>query len=226
MKDEVGVVMLGFMLSALLFVMPAKAEKFELSVTSSLQSVLDPRWEKISAAPLHSATGLTMGYAMSDRISLVAGFNTGRTGSRLLIPDESGTEDEPLGFNIAATVIHYQFGVRYRWKWKRRWVPTTTVMFQLGHGILRMDENVNVEGKEVTNRYAATALGFEFGGGMEYTFAFLNDEKVRVNLGLETGFTNLFEWKFEDDDSSSEAIPLGILDMGGIYMTLSLGTRF
>mgnify|MGYP001209663141 CR=1 FL=1 len=218
--------MLGFILSVFLFASPAMGEKFELSVTNSFQTITDPNWKKISASGVHNATGMTMGYSLSEKFSLIVGFNTGRAGSKLLVPMADGSEDEDFGFNIATTLIHYQLGSRYRWKWKRRWVPTTTVAFQLGHAILRMDENIEVEGGEVTNRYSAAAMGFEFGGGMEYTLAFLNKETVRLNIGLEAGFTKLFELHFNDKDSGPEPIPLGLLNTGGPYMTLSLGTRF
>jgi len=218
--------MLGLILSTFLFVTPAMGEKFELAVTSSFQTVRDPRWEKISATAAHSATGMTMGYSVSDTTSILVGFQTGRTGSRLLIPTDDGFEDEDFGFNIASTLNHYQLGARYRWNWKPRWVPTTTVALQLGHAILRMDENVDVEGGEVTNRYSAVAVGFEFGGGIEYTVAYLNKDTVRINLGLETGFTKLFDLRFKDEESGPKPITLGELDMSGIFFKLSLGTRF
>jgi len=202
------------------------AEKYELAVTNGVQTVRDPRWEKVGAAAAHSATGLTMGYSVSKTTSILVGFQTGRTGSRLLIPTADGFEDEDFGFNIATTLNHYQLGARYRWNWKPRWVPTTTVALQLGHAILRMDENVDVEGGEVTNRYSATAVGFEFGGGLEYTAAYLNKGNVRINLGLETGFTKLFDLRFKNEDSGPQPIPLGEMDLSGLFFKFSLGTRF
>ena len=71
---------------------------------------------------------------------------------------------EEQGFNLATTLTHYQLGARYRWNWKKRLVPTTTVALQLGHATLRMDENIDNDGEEVETRNEAVAMGFEFGG--------------------------------------------------------------
>ena len=218
--------MFGIILPVLLASTPAMAEKFEVSVTTHMQGIRDPRWEKVSARRLHSATGLTVGYSISDTTSIIVGFNTGKAGSRLLIPTENGDVSDDFGFNIATTLTQYQLGARYRWKWKRRWVPTTTVQFQLGHAVLRMDENIDHDGSEVASRYSATAFGFEFGGGMEYTVAFLSEDAVRINVGLEAGYTNLFKLRFKDNQSGPDPISIGELNTGGPYVTLSLGSRF
>jgi len=218
--------MFGIILPVFLASMPAMAEKFEVALTTSVQGVRDPRWDKVNAERLHSATGLTVGYSITDTTSIIGGFNTGRAGSRLLIPTEDGEVKEDFGFNIATTLSQYQLGARYRWKWKRRWVPTTTVQFLLGHAVLRMDENIDNDGGEVASRYSATAFGFELGGGMEYTVAFLSKDAVRINVGIEAGYTNLFKLRFKDNESGPDPISIGELNTGGPFLTLSLGSRF
>jgi hypothetical protein len=222
--------MFGLLLSALIALPHAAAGQFEISVTRSLQSVRDPRWRKLSSSTIHSATGVSVGMGMTNSLSVLLGFNTGKAGSIILVPDvASGSVNAPpseLGFNLATTLTQYQLGARYRWKWRKRLVPTTTIQALFGHASLRMDEDVENDGDEVSSHHTAMAAGFEFAGGLEYTLAFLSDEKVRINLGAELGYTNLFKLHFNDDESSNSPNSLGELNLGGASLTMYLGSRF
>ena len=222
--------MFGPILSALLgltaLTSSATAAQFEVSVTSSLAAVRDPRWDKLSANRVHSATGVSVGMGISDSLSAIVGFNTGKTGSMILVPGTDDTSKSRLGFNLATTLTQYRLGARYRWKWLKRLVPTTTISALLGHASIRMDEDINNDGDEVSGHYTAMAGGLEFGGGLEYTLAFLSDEEVRINLGLEAGYTNLLKLSFDHKQRSDVPISLGDLNLGGAFMTLYLGSRF
>ena len=202
----------------------AHAQTYELALTTSVQTVRDPRWETVKAAPVHSPSGLVAGAQVSNGTSIILGFNTGRAGSKILVPTADGMEEQ--GFNLATTLTHYQLGARYRWNWKKRLVPTTTVALQLGHATLRMDENIDNDGEEVETRNEAVAMGFEFGGGLEYTVAYLSDEQVRFNVGFEAGYTNLMKLSFKATENGPEEASLGELNPGGPFLTLSVGTRF
>ena len=72
----------------------------------------------------------------------------------------------------------------------------------------------------------AGARLFEFGGGLEYTVAYLSDEQVRFNVGFEAGYTNLMKLSFKAKDNGPEETSLGELNPGGPFLTLSIGTRF
>jgi hypothetical protein len=222
--------MFGLLLSALIALPTATADQFEISVTRSLQSVGDPRWRKLSSIPVHSATGVSVGMSMTNNLSILLGFNTGKAGSKILVPGAaSNSHNEPpgdLSFNLATTLTQYQLGARYRWKWRKRLVPTTTIQALFGHASLRMDEDVENDGGEVSSHHTAMAAGFEFGGGVEYTIAFLSDQKVRINIGTELGYTNLFKLSFSDEESSTEPNSLGELNLGGVSLTMYLGSRF
>ena len=202
----------------------AHAQKYEVAVTTAVQGVRDPRWETVSSAPLHKPGGLVAGMEVSKGTSIIVGFNTGSSGSKILVPTVDGMDEQ--GFHLATTLTHYQLGARYRWKWKKRLVPTTTLSMQLGHATLRMDENIDNDGEEVETRNEAMAMGFEIGGGLEYTVAYLSNEQVRFNVGFEAGYTNLMKLKFKTTDNGPEATSLGELNPGGPFLTLSFGTRF
>ena len=219
--------MLGNILTSLLCVAtPASAQQFEVSVNSSLQRERDPRWEKVSATPIHTSTGLTVGMVLADNLSVIMGFNTGKAGSMITVPTGIDGQDSDLGFNLATTVTQYQLGARYRWKWRRRLIPTTTLKANLGHASLRMDEDIENEGDEVSKRYSALAGGFEIAGGLEYTVAFLSEDQVRINVGFEAGYTNLLKLRFNDNNSANDPISVGELNLGGPYMTMYVGSRF
>ena len=202
----------------------AHAQQYEVALTTSIQNVRDPRWETVDADPLHTPSGLVAGMEVSKGTSIIVGFNTGRAGSEILVPTADGMD--PQGFHLATTLTHYQLGARYRWNWRKRLVPTTTIALQLGHATLRMDENIDNDGEEVETRNKAVSMGFEFGGGLEYTVAYLSNEQVRFNVGFEAGYTNLMKLHFEATDNGTEATSLGELNPGGPFMTLSVGTRF
>jgi len=202
----------------------AHAQKYEVALTTSVQGMRDPRWETVNAAPTHSPSGLVAGVEVSKGTSIIVGFNTGRAGSEILVPSVDGMDEQ--GFHLATTLTHYQLGARYRWKWKKRLVPTTTIALQLGHATLRMDENIDNDGEEVETRNEALAMGFEIGGGLEYTVAYLSNEQVRFNVGFEAGYTNLMKLHFKATEHGSEETSVGELNPGGPFLTMSIGTRF
>ena len=202
----------------------AHAQKYEVALTTSVQGMRDPRWETVNSSQVHSPSGLVAGVEVSSGTSIIVGFNTGRAGSKILVPTVNEADEQ--GFHLATTLTHYQLGARYRWKWKKRLVPTTTVALQLGHATLRMDENIDNDGEEVETRNEALAMGLEFGGGLEYTVAYLSNEQVRFNVGFEAGYTNLMKLNFKATEQGPEETSLGELNPGGPYLTLSVGTRF
>ena len=209
-----------------LFLTPADAHatRFEVSLTSHFQNVRDPRWATVSSTSFHSASGLTAGMEVSPGTSIIVGFNTGREGSRILVPTIDGVKEQ--GFNLATTITHYQLGARYRWNWKKRLVPTTTLSMQIGHASLRMDENIDNDGEEVETRHEAMAMGFEIGGGLEYTVAYMSNEDVRFNIGFEAGYTNLMKLRYKATENGPVETSLGEINLGGPFLTLSAGTRF
>ena len=64
----------------------AHAQKYEVAVTTAVQGVRDPRWETVSSAPLHTPGGLVAGMEVSKGTSIIVGFNTGSSGSKILVP--------------------------------------------------------------------------------------------------------------------------------------------
>ncbi len=209
---------------ALLTPSEAHAQKYEVALTTSIQTVRDPRWEVVNASPTHTPSGIVAGMVVSGSTSVILGLNTGSAGSEIMVPTSDGSAEH--GFNLAATLTHYQVGARYRWSWKERLVPTTTVVVQLGQATLRMDENIDIEGEEVETRSDAFSMGLEFGGGLEYTVAYLSQEQVRLTLGFEVGYTNLRKMKFKTTENGPSEASLGELNPGGPFVTVAVGTRF
>jgi hypothetical protein len=220
--------MFGLLLSSIIaFSSHAQADqKYEVSLTSSVQWIGDPRWETVSATPFHRATGINVGMEVLDNISFLMGFNTGKAGSMILIPTASDDLAQPVGFNIVTTISQYQMGMRYRWQWNSRWAATLTAQGQIATASMRMDEDIESQGTEVSLKYRAKSFGSEIGVGTEYTMAYLSDDQVRINIGFETGMTKLSTLNFDSLDGTEEAIPLGSLNKSGAYLNMYVGSRF
>ena len=199
----------------------AHAQTYELALTTSVQTVRDPRWETVNAAPVHSRAALLLHRSQTVPASSSASTRAGRKQD----PGPHRRRHGGTGLQPRDHAIHYQLGLGIA-NWKKRLVPTTTVALQLGHATLRMDENIDNDGEEVETRNEAVAMGFEFGGGLEYTVAYLSDEQVRFNVGFEAGYTNLMKLSFEATENGPEEASLGELNPGGPFLTLSVGTRF
>ena len=210
-------------LSLILSTQPtAHAQTYELALTTSVQTVRDRAGRRLTPRrpfperPRCRCTGL-------KRYQHHPGLQHGPGGKQ--DPSPHRRRHGGTGLQPRDHLTQYQLGARYRWNWKKRLVPTTTVSFQLGHATLRMDENVDNDGEEVETRNEAVAMGFEFGGGLEYTVAYLSDEQVRFNVGFEAGYTNLMKLSFEATENGPEEASLGELNPGGPFLTLSVGTR-
>ena len=202
----------------------------EIFLSTGAIGTHDENWSKVQYNQSVPGAGLSVGTTLSGDLSGFVSFHTGTVGSSVYIESDTTGGDEfhwePPGLNIAATIDQYAVGAKWRVTWLSRLASTLTGSAIVAHGRLRMDEDIELEGSEVELKYVSVVPGVSVGTGIEFAAVRFPNKAIDVNLGLEAGYAYIAPFQFKDRDSAADPLDIGSLDMNGVYLRWSLGTRF
>ena len=213
----------------------ANAQSFEASVGTAVVGTSDVDLEYLSHASVVPASGIDIGFKVTNSLNVLAGFSAGTVGSTVF--SDGGTDhaviyededyyysDEEEAFEIASTVRQAQMGVRYRLDLTPRFTVTATGQALLAHANLHMDEDIEMEGSEAAVKYTDLAPGGRLAVGLEW--APIKVGETRINVGMEGGYSHLLAFQFNETDASKNPISVGKIQINGQFLRWYIGTRF
>ena len=216
----------------------AQGQSFEVNLNTAIMGSSDIAFDKLSDRSAMPATGIDLGFRVTDQINLLVGLHTGTVGTTVysnaghdrsvMMDDEHDYEESYYsseeGFELASTVNQLQVGVRYRFDWTRRLKLTATGQAVFAHANLRMDEDTELEGSEVAVKYTAFAPGALATAGIEWSPVMVGTS--RINIGMEAGYGHILSFDFQEVDAGDEPIDVGGLSLNGRFLRWYVGTRF
>ena len=218
--------MLALLTAALLSAPSAQAHELAFEIGSF--SAPDDAYDLFSYNPGASTVGVRGGYALSERISVVGGWHTGRTGMDVYASD-AAYDGMPL-FSTSMTHHRASLGVKAGLPLKPWLSPYVTAQGVAWFAAARFDDDSGQD--ESFNEL--TFRGFAPGGvaalGVQITPVALGS-RMALSTHVEAGYGITGNLRFRDDagrDAAAAGAPIGIgdLDFRGFVINAGVGLSF
>lgn len=192
----------------------------EFSLESSGIYTSDPTFDAFGYSSMLSASGVRLGYGLTENVTIVGGWSLGRYRSNV----EVSTEESFHDFNMDLSAHQLRLGPKVDLQvlhWLR---PYATVQGIGMLGRLSIDEHPD-DDDSVVFTYSDTAFGGFAAAGLDVVPG-SSSHRIHPAGYLEMGYGKVLALQFEDTDAGNAAVEIGDLDFQGFTINIGLGVRF
>lgn len=175
------------MLAILIALAPAWAASHEIDVEAGWVGSPDPALSVYSDSPLLGSVGLRAGYALTERLAVIGGWQRGRVGHELYAADSTG-EDDGGSLRAGLTTDQITLGLKGDVRIAKWLYPYATAQGDLAVLTARFDDDAEVDDNPGQVKGTGVTGGFALAAGVEFPIG-LGDLGIAVAPYTEFGYT-------------------------------------